>query len=76
MDKGSDKIRLDQHLVRAGLVNSREKARAVIMAGLVQVDGVRLGQTGACCPGLGIRHTQKKNTRPMRAGEGSSWRRL
>ena len=75
MDKGSDKIRLDQHLVRAGLVNSREKARAVIMAGLVQVDGVRLDKPGYVVP-ASASVILKKNTRPMRAGEGSSWRRL
>lgn len=37
-------------LVRKGLVESREKARALIMAGAVQVDGVRMDKPGHTVP--------------------------
>jgi len=40
------KIRLDQLLVQKGLVPSREKARALIMAGVTEVDGVRIDKPG------------------------------
>ena len=40
------KTRLDQLLVQRGLVESREKAKAVIMAGLVEVDRVRVDKPG------------------------------
>ena len=36
-----EKSRLDRLLVLKGLAGSRERAKAVIMAGLVEVDGVR-----------------------------------
>ena len=38
------KYRLDLLLVKRGLVESREKAEAMIMAGLVQVDGKKVGK--------------------------------
>jgi len=41
-----DKMRLDVLVVERGLAESREKARAVIMAGLVEVDQVRLDKPG------------------------------
>ncbi len=40
------KIRLDLLLVRKGLAESREKARAMIMAGLVEVDQVAANKPG------------------------------
>ncbi|MBW1766531.1 MAG: TlyA family RNA methyltransferase, partial [Deltaproteobacteria bacterium] len=40
------KIRLDLLLVQRGLTDSREKARAMIMAGLVEVDRVRVDKAG------------------------------
>jgi 23S rRNA (cytidine1920-2'-O)/16S rRNA (cytidine1409-2'-O)-methyltransferase len=40
------KIRLDQLLVQNGLVESREKAKALIMAGEVAVDGTRADKPG------------------------------
>jgi 23S rRNA (cytidine1920-2'-O)/16S rRNA (cytidine1409-2'-O)-methyltransferase len=40
------KIRLDLLLVRKGLAESREKARAMIMAGLVEVNQVAAGKPG------------------------------
>jgi 23S rRNA (cytidine1920-2'-O)/16S rRNA (cytidine1409-2'-O)-methyltransferase len=48
MSNSSTKIRLDQLIVQRGLTESREKARALIMAGLVEVEGskaVKSGQT-------------------------------
>jgi 23S rRNA (cytidine1920-2'-O)/16S rRNA (cytidine1409-2'-O)-methyltransferase len=44
------KTRLDQLLVQRGLVESREKARAVIMAGLVEVDQGRVDKPGHLVP--------------------------
>lgn len=40
------KIRLDQLLVQRGFVESREKAKALIMAGLVAVDGAQVDKSG------------------------------
>jgi len=40
------KSRLDRLLVKKGLAGSGEKAKAVIMAGLVEVDGVRVDKPG------------------------------
>ncbi len=60
MDKISDKTRLDQLLVRLGLVKSREKARAVIMAGLVQIDGVKLDKPGHMIPASATVSIKKK----------------
>ncbi len=41
-----EKIRLDQILVNKGLVTSREKGRALIMAGQVYVNGVKTEKAG------------------------------
>jgi 23S rRNA (cytidine1920-2'-O)/16S rRNA (cytidine1409-2'-O)-methyltransferase len=41
---------LDQQLVRLGLASSREKAKALIMAGLVEVDGIRVDKPGRPTP--------------------------
>jgi len=46
----SSKIRLDQLLVQKGLVESREKARRMIMAGLVEVNRVRIDKPGSLVP--------------------------
>lgn len=46
----NDKIRLDLLLVQKGLAESREKARAMIMAGLVEVDHVRSDKPGHQIP--------------------------
>jgi len=40
------KIRLDQLLVQRGLAESREKAKALIMAGALEVDGARVDKPG------------------------------
>jgi 23S rRNA (cytidine1920-2'-O)/16S rRNA (cytidine1409-2'-O)-methyltransferase len=42
----AEKIRLDQILVQRGLAKSREKAKAVIMAGLVEVNGQTVDKAG------------------------------
>ena len=44
------KIRLDQLVVQKGLVESREKAKALIMAGEVMVDGARADKPGHSFP--------------------------
>ena len=44
------KIRLDQLLVQRGLAESREKAKGMIMAGLVEVNGVRVDKPGQLTP--------------------------
>jgi len=45
------KKRLDQVLLEKGLVDSRAKAQALILAGRVWVDGRRLDKAGALVPG-------------------------
>jgi 23S rRNA (cytidine1920-2'-O)/16S rRNA (cytidine1409-2'-O)-methyltransferase len=50
MSAGPKKIRLDQLLVEKGLVESREKARAMIMAGLVEVETSRVDKPGRLVP--------------------------
>lgn len=45
--KNSAKKRLDALLVERGLVQSRERARALILAGKIQVDGLRVDKAGA-----------------------------
>ncbi len=40
------KIRIDQLLVKKGLVESRQKAQAIIMAGAVFIDGKRIDKPG------------------------------
>lgn len=42
------KERLDVLLVEQGIVTGRDKAKAVIMAGLVYVDGEKITKAGAC----------------------------
>jgi 23S rRNA (cytidine1920-2'-O)/16S rRNA (cytidine1409-2'-O)-methyltransferase len=44
------KKRLDRVLVERGLVDSREKGKAIIMAGLVEVDGKRVEKSGSLIP--------------------------
>ncbi len=44
------RTRLDRFLVEHGLVETRQKAQAVIMAGLVQVDGKKVDKAGALVP--------------------------
>jgi len=50
MVKRPQKIRLDHLLVQKGLTPSREKAKALIMAGLVQVDGTQIDKAGHLVP--------------------------
>jgi 23S rRNA (cytidine1920-2'-O)/16S rRNA (cytidine1409-2'-O)-methyltransferase len=44
------KIRLDQLLIQRGMAESREKAKALIMAGAVDVDGTRVDKPGQTVP--------------------------
>ncbi len=46
MHKKTNKVRLDRMLVNRGLAESREKAQAVIFAGLVLVDGQKQDKAG------------------------------
>ncbi len=46
VDKKTDKVRLDRMLVERGIAESREKAQAIIFAGLVLVDGRKLDKAG------------------------------
>lgn len=45
-DASSEKIRLDMLLLERGLVDSRQKAQAIILAGEVRVDGQRRDKPG------------------------------
>jgi 23S rRNA (cytidine1920-2'-O)/16S rRNA (cytidine1409-2'-O)-methyltransferase len=46
MARTSEKIRLDKLLVERGLVSSRERAQAIILAGKVLVDGQKIEKSG------------------------------
>lgn len=46
----SDKLRIDQLLVTRGLAESRERAKAMIMAGTVFLDGQRADKPGMTAP--------------------------
>lgn len=46
----TDKIRLDRLVVQTGLAQSRERARALIMAGRVAVDGAVVDKPGVSVP--------------------------
>ncbi len=48
--RGGGKVRLDQAVVAAGLAPSREKARALVLAGRVLVDGTRVDKPGRDVP--------------------------
>lgn len=46
----TEKIRLDQLIVNRGLAPSRQKARAMVMAGVVSVGGAPVGKPGTAVP--------------------------
>jgi len=48
--KSSGRQRVDELLVKRGLAHSREKARALVLAGAVQVDGRRVDKAGHSVP--------------------------
>jgi 23S rRNA (cytidine1920-2'-O)/16S rRNA (cytidine1409-2'-O)-methyltransferase len=50
MPKGQSKSRIDSLLVERGLVESRQKARAVLLAGEIRVDGEPVTRPGALVP--------------------------
>ena len=62
------KERLDVLLVKQGLAQSREKARAVIMAGDVFVDGQREDKAGTSFDESKV-HIEVRGTAPGRNGE-------
>jgi len=49
-------------LVQRGLAGSREKAKAIIMAGLVEVDGIRVEKAGALISGAASITLKKKGS--------------
>jgi len=58
-DNRKPKVRLDQLLVERGLIESREKAKRVIMAGLVKVDELRAEKPGQLVPQSSPLHIEK-----------------
>ncbi len=50
MQKGQDKIRLDNLLVKKKIARSRENAKAMVMAGIVEVEGERIDKPGRLVP--------------------------
>jgi 23S rRNA (cytidine1920-2'-O)/16S rRNA (cytidine1409-2'-O)-methyltransferase len=48
--RSPNKVRLDELLAEKGLAPSREKAKALIMAGLVEVEGTRIDKPGRDVP--------------------------
>ena len=67
-----EKRRLDLLLVERGLVESRERARALIMAGVVSADGRRADKPGMAFPADDWRSTSSRPC-PTSAAAGSSW---
>jgi 23S rRNA (cytidine1920-2'-O)/16S rRNA (cytidine1409-2'-O)-methyltransferase len=63
-----DRWRLDRLLVDRGLVGSREKAKAMIMAGLVLVDGTRVDKPGHPVPDQAV--VSLKASRPPFVSRG------
>ena len=50
MQRGQSKVRLDQLLVERNFARSRENAKAMIMAGVVEVEGFRVDKPGRLVP--------------------------
>ena len=62
------RVRIDQLLVRKGLAQSREKARALIMAGVVEIDRVRIDKPGRLVSPISL--IGLKETSPPYASRG------
>ena len=65
-----DKIRLDQLLVQKGLAETREKAKRMIMAGMVEVERIRVDKPGHLVPVLS--QLSLKNRHPPYVSRGGS----
>ncbi len=66
----SNKTRLDVLLVERGLQESRQKAQATIMSGLVFVNGQRVDKPGTAVPNDRGRLRSGATCCPMSAGAG------
>jgi 23S rRNA (cytidine1920-2'-O)/16S rRNA (cytidine1409-2'-O)-methyltransferase len=64
----AQKVRLDLLVFQKGMAESREKARAMIMAGLVDVDRVRVEKPGA--PVSPLSHVLVRNPYPPHVSRG------
>jgi 23S rRNA (cytidine1920-2'-O)/16S rRNA (cytidine1409-2'-O)-methyltransferase len=60
---------VDQRIVQMGLAKSREKAQAMVMAGLVQVDGIQVDKPGRLIP-VSASVAIKKASRPYASRGG------
>ncbi len=69
MTKRPKKVRLDQLLVERHLAESREKAKGMIMAGLVQVDGAQVDKAGRFVPDSAFVQLKGKQPYVSRGGQ-------
>lgn len=69
MTKQSQKIRLDQLLLKRELTESREKAKALIMAGLVEVDGTKVDKAGRLVPASAFVRLKETHPHVSRGGQ-------
>jgi 23S rRNA (cytidine1920-2'-O)/16S rRNA (cytidine1409-2'-O)-methyltransferase len=64
-----EKVRLDRLLVSSGLVETRQRAQAMILAGKVEVDGRRADKPGVCVdPGLSVKLIEQDHPYVSRGG--------
>jgi hypothetical protein len=70
--KPAAKVRVDQLLVERGLVESRARAQALILAGLVYAGEAKIAKAGKRCPRMSRSTCAGATTRGFRAAE-SSW---
>jgi 23S rRNA (cytidine1920-2'-O)/16S rRNA (cytidine1409-2'-O)-methyltransferase len=69
MKTAAKRVRIDRLLVDKGLVESREKAARMIMAGEVLVDGKRVDKAGALVPGTATIEVPEGSAYVSRGGE-------